>query len=123
MRRSAASSREPTQPTRNPSETHSETDLESSDSEDEEQPSKSQSLSYVKVESALRPLRPSVAEDTNEWPCYMLTDATVYLKNGKEMANLLDATIKGPLTVIGKLEFEDGDPNLDKCGSYFYIAL
>ncbi|KAK4241434.1 hypothetical protein C8A03DRAFT_12313 [Achaetomium macrosporum] len=50
----------------------------------------------------------------NEWPCYVLTDATIYRKDGKALANPLLVNVQGPVVVRGFLEEVHGEnlPNL-----------
>jgi hypothetical protein len=40
----------------------------------------------------------------NDWPCYVLTDATIYLKDGKTLANPLLVYVHGLMVVRGFLE-------------------
>lgn len=50
----------------------------------------------------------------NDWPCFMLVDATVYNKNGG-MANLLNVDTEGPFTIRGRLDVEsDQDVYMQK---------
>lgn len=44
--------------------------------------------------------------DADEWPCFLLEDATIYCKDGETMGNLLDAELDGPYRVRGRLEME-----------------
>jgi len=63
---------------------------------------------YIKESSILKP-RPSNVS-TNDWPEYVLTDATIYRKDGKTLANPLLVQLEGSLVVRGHVEFND--PNL-----------
>lgn len=55
----------------------------------------------------LKPLPEHMLSDTDSWPCFVLTDATVYLKDGKRLANPL--LPDGPFVVRGKLEVDEKD--------------
>lgn len=55
----------------------------------------------------LKPLPASMYADSDSWPCFVLTDATVYLKDGKRMANPLLPDF--PFVVRGKLEVDGRD--------------
>jgi len=65
------------------------------------------------VSQALQPLALG-DHDYNEWPCFLLEDATVYDKHGNH-SNLLDVAKSGPLTVEGRLHFEEEDELLGSC--------
>jgi hypothetical protein len=60
-------------------------------------------VKYQKENQVLRPAPPGDRPD--DWPCFLLTDATVYDKNG-EMANLLHVDLEGPFMVRGLLTIE-----------------
>ncbi|KAI1415230.1 hypothetical protein F5Y13DRAFT_157007 [Hypoxylon sp. FL1857] len=60
-------------------------------------------IQYYKEESVLKPV--SNRAHTDDWPCFLLTDATIYHKDGT-LANLLHVDLEGPLIVRGKLEIE-----------------
>jgi hypothetical protein len=54
----------------------------------------------------LKPLKNIEAnENSDQWPCFVLTDATVYLKDGKRMANPL--LPDGPFVVRGQVHVDD----------------
>jgi hypothetical protein len=54
----------------------------------------------------LKPLKlTKETEDSNTWPCFVLTDVTVFLKDGKRMANPL--LPDGPFVVRGRLDVDD----------------
>ncbi|KAI1375201.1 hypothetical protein F4677DRAFT_423518 [Hypoxylon crocopeplum] len=42
---------------------------------------------------------------TDDWPCFLLTNATIYHRNGT-LANLLHVDLEGPFIVRGRLEIE-----------------
>lgn len=63
-------------------------------------------IRWSKETSVLRPVSEEDIDDSN-WPCYVLTDATVYKKDGKTLANPLLVQFEGPLIVRGFLEVQD----------------
>ncbi|KAI1466322.1 uncharacterized protein F4812DRAFT_433664 [Daldinia caldariorum] len=60
-------------------------------------------LEYYREDSVLKPV--SARAHTDDWPCFLLTGATVFHKDGT-LANLLHVDLEGPLIVRGKLEIE-----------------
>ncbi|KAI0106453.1 hypothetical protein GGR51DRAFT_517716 [Nemania sp. FL0031] len=58
---------------------------------------------HYKETSVLKSVSPSVHSDN--WPCFLLTDATVHVPNG-DMVSQLDVDLFGPLIIRGKLELE-----------------
>ncbi|KAJ8130031.1 hypothetical protein O1611_g3598 [Lasiodiplodia mahajangana] len=58
---------------------------------------------HYKESSVLKPVNPSVHSDN--WPCFLLTDATVHVPDGA-MVSQLEVDLMGPLIVRGKLELE-----------------
>lgn len=60
-------------------------------------------LEYYQEETVIKPV--SSRTHADDWPCFLLTDATVYHKNGT-LANLLHVDLEGPLIVRGKVEIE-----------------
>ncbi|RYP01171.1 hypothetical protein DL764_006294 [Monosporascus ibericus] len=60
-------------------------------------------IRYVLESAVLKPV-PARAH-TDDWPCFLLVDATVYHRNGS-MANLLHVDLEGPLIVRGRLEVD-----------------
>ncbi|KAI0840024.1 hypothetical protein F5Y06DRAFT_263394 [Hypoxylon sp. FL0890] len=60
-------------------------------------------IRYYKEESILKPVSGRVHPD--DWPCFLLNDATIYHKDGT-LANLLHVDLEGPLVVRGKVEIE-----------------
>ncbi|KAI2641648.1 hypothetical protein GGS26DRAFT_536271 [Hypomontagnella submonticulosa] len=60
-------------------------------------------IQYCTEESVLKPV--SARVHTDDWPCFLLIDATIYHKDGT-LANLLHVDLEGPLIVRGKLEIE-----------------
>lgn len=63
----------------------------------------------------LKPVTPGTSDDL--WPYFaVLTDATIYQKDGKTLANPLHVDLEGPFIVRGKLEpVEDGDDEAREC--------
>ncbi|KAI0122843.1 hypothetical protein BJ170DRAFT_114412 [Xylariales sp. AK1849] len=61
------------------------------------------SITYQKEDQVLRPAPPGSLSD--DWPCFLLTNATVYNKHGA-MANLLLVDLEGPFMVRGLLTIE-----------------
>ncbi len=59
-------------------------------------------------ESAVLLPRPEDVPD-DDWPGYVLNDATVYRKDGKTPANPLLLSLEGNLVVRGQLEVDDPD--------------
>ncbi|KAI0977052.1 hypothetical protein F4678DRAFT_411638 [Xylaria arbuscula] len=53
--------------------------------------------------SVLKPVGPST--HTDDWPCFLLSDATVHLRDGT-LTNQLDVDMYGPFVVRGRLELE-----------------
>ncbi|KAL7625081.1 hypothetical protein AAE478_004295 [Parahypoxylon ruwenzoriense] len=60
-------------------------------------------IQYYKEDSVLKPV--SARVHTDDWPCFLLTDATVYHRDGT-MANLLHVDLEGPFIVRGRVEIE-----------------
>ncbi|RYP77123.1 hypothetical protein DL771_001413 [Monosporascus sp. 5C6A] len=60
-------------------------------------------IRYLRESTVLKPV-PARAH-TDDWPCFLLADATVYHRNGS-MANLLHVDLEGPFIVRGRLEVE-----------------
>ena len=50
-------------------------------------------------------------EDSDNWPCFVLTDATILHKDGKRLANPLFVDTEGPFIIRGNLELEKNDPS------------
>lgn len=63
----------------------------------------------------LKPVSPGTPDD--QWPSFaVLTDATIYQKDGKTLANPLHVDLEGPFIVRGKLEpVEDDDDEAHEC--------
>jgi hypothetical protein len=59
----------------------------------------------MKETSVMRSIPSGMPSD--DWPCFVLTDAVVYHRDGRTMANPLHADLEGPFMVRGKLEVED----------------
>ncbi|KAI1215113.1 uncharacterized protein F4807DRAFT_405951 [Annulohypoxylon truncatum] len=60
-------------------------------------------IQYYQEETVLKPVSSRAHPD--DWPCFLLTDATIYHKDGT-LANLLHVDLEGPLIVRGKVEVE-----------------
>ncbi|RYP48045.1 hypothetical protein DL768_005967 [Monosporascus sp. mg162] len=60
-------------------------------------------IRYLPESAVLKPV-PARAL-TDDWPCFLLVEATVYHRNGS-MANLLHVDLEGPFIVRGRLEVE-----------------
>ncbi|KAI1462373.1 hypothetical protein F4805DRAFT_410373 [Annulohypoxylon moriforme] len=60
-------------------------------------------IQYYQEETVLKPV--SSRTHTDDWPCFLLTDATIYHKNGT-LANLLHVDLEGPFIVRGRVEIE-----------------
>ena len=61
---------------------------------------------YLPERATLKPVPKNAVPD--DWPCYVLEDTTIYLKDGKTIANLLYAELQSPFVVRGRLVV-DGD--------------
>jgi hypothetical protein len=61
---------------------------------------------WAKESNVVKPTLPTLASD--DWPCWVLTDAVVYDKSGN-LANVLDVDLRGPFKVKGFLEVDDKD--------------
>ncbi|GAB1315041.1 hypothetical protein MFIFM68171_05251 [Madurella fahalii] len=62
---------------------------------------------WAKESSILKPSPRGIPD--NDWPCYVLTDATIYRKDGKTLANPLLVHVQGPLVIRGLLEVDDDE--------------
>ncbi|KAJ8108723.1 hypothetical protein ONZ43_g6340 [Nemania bipapillata] len=60
-------------------------------------------IRHYKETSVLKPVSPSTHSD--DWPCFLLSDATVHHRDGS-LANQLHVDLEGPFVVRGKLELE-----------------
>ncbi|KAK0727266.1 hypothetical protein B0T26DRAFT_640010 [Lasiosphaeria miniovina] len=60
---------------------------------------------WTRESSILRPA--SLAVPYSNWPCYVLTDAVIYQKDGTTLANPLLVHVEGPMIIRGKLEIDD----------------
>ncbi|KAI0011217.1 hypothetical protein F4779DRAFT_574754 [Xylariaceae sp. FL0662B] len=58
---------------------------------------------YYKESAVLKPVSTRVHPD--DWPCFLLADATVYHRDGT-LANLLHVDLEGPFIVRGRVEIE-----------------
>jgi hypothetical protein len=67
--------------------------------------------------AALKPVGKHV--DPDDWPCYVLEDTTIYLKDGKTIGNLLHAELQSPFVVRGRLVV-DGDL-CSRCKSIYEV--
>lgn len=64
-------------------------------------------MRYVKEELVLKPKSESTTDAS--WPCYVLTEATVYRSDGRTIANPLHVHLEGPMVIRGKLVIDDED--------------
>ncbi|KAL2257035.1 hypothetical protein VTK26DRAFT_754 [Humicola hyalothermophila] len=62
-------------------------------------------IRWTKESAVLKPVPRDVPD--GQWPCYVLADATVYMKDGKTLANPLLVGLEGPFIVRGLLEVDD----------------
>ncbi|KAL2162625.1 hypothetical protein VTH06DRAFT_6461 [Thermothelomyces fergusii] len=62
-------------------------------------------IRWTKESLVLRPAPQDVPD--SEWPCYVLTDATIYRSDGETLANPLLVHLEGPLIVRGLLEVDE----------------
>ncbi|KAI2470856.1 hypothetical protein F4781DRAFT_160032 [Annulohypoxylon bovei var. microspora] len=60
-------------------------------------------IQYYQEETVLKPASSRAHPD--DWPCFLLVDATIYHRNGT-LANLLHVDLEGPLIVRGRVEIE-----------------
>ncbi|KAI2621677.1 hypothetical protein GGR54DRAFT_74841 [Hypoxylon sp. NC1633] len=60
-------------------------------------------IQFYREDSILKPA-PTQAH-TDDWPCFLLTDATVYKRDGT-LASLLHVDLEGPFIVRGRVEIE-----------------
>ncbi|KAK4245850.1 hypothetical protein C7999DRAFT_15995 [Corynascus novoguineensis] len=69
-------------------------------------------IRWAKESSVLKPVPRDMPD--SEWPCYVLSDATIYRNDGKTLANPLLAHVQEPLIVRGLLEVDEDKllPNL-----------
>ena len=56
---------------------------------------------HIPEAEVLRPVGKQAHPD--DYPCFVLEDATVFLQDGKTIANLLNAELQGPFVVRGRL--------------------
>jgi hypothetical protein len=61
---------------------------------------------YIPERAALKSVTKN--SDPDDWPCYVLEDTTIYLKDGKTVGNLLHAELQSSFVVRGRLVV-DGD--------------
>ncbi|KAI8952258.1 hypothetical protein F4801DRAFT_235185 [Xylaria longipes] len=66
-------------------------------------PEYQESARHYKEASVLKPVSPST--HTDDWPCFLLSSATVHLQDGS-LANQLEVDLLGPYIIRGKLELE-----------------
>ncbi|KAI0403247.1 hypothetical protein F4802DRAFT_572889 [Xylaria palmicola] len=62
-----------------------------------------ESVRHYRETSILKPVSPSTHSDN--WPCFLLSDATVYAHNGA-LVSQLDVDALGPFIIRGRLELE-----------------
>lgn len=82
-----------------------------------EAPAQPRRSMYLKESSILKPLADRI--DPDDWPCFLLEDATVYKPDGRRLEKLLHASEDCPLTVRGRLKLDKKDKQylrkLDTC--------
>ena len=61
-----------------------------------------QSITYIQESQIVRPAN---GTQPNDWPCFLLTEAAVYNKDG-QMANLLEVDLEGPFMIRGIMVVE-----------------
>jgi len=76
-------------------------------------------ITYVAECAALRPVGKN--EHPDDWPCYVVEDATIYTKGGKTIGNLLHAELQTSFVVRGRL-IVDGDLR-NRCESFYKVNL
>lgn len=64
-------------------------------------------IRWAKESSVLKPAPQNITD--NDWPVYVLTDATIYRKDGITLANPLLVHLQGPIVVRGFLEVEEDE--------------
>ncbi|CAJ2508176.1 Uu.00g093620.m01.CDS01 [Anthostomella pinea] len=60
-------------------------------------------IQYYKENTVIKPAKNST--HTDDWPCFLLADATVYHRDGT-LANLLHVDLEGPFIIRGRVEIE-----------------
>ncbi|KAH9901925.1 hypothetical protein F4778DRAFT_132080 [Xylariomycetidae sp. FL2044] len=60
-------------------------------------------ITYYKENTVLKPASSRATSD--DWPCFLLADATVYHRDGT-VANLLHVDLEGPFIIRGRVEIE-----------------
>ena len=60
-------------------------------------------IRHYKETSILKPV--SLSTHSDDWPCFLLSDATVHHRDGT-MANQLNVDLEGPFIIRGRLELE-----------------
>ncbi|KAI1753579.1 hypothetical protein F4782DRAFT_496883 [Xylaria castorea] len=66
-------------------------------------PDYQESVRHYKEASVLKPVSPST--HTDNWPCFLLSNATVHRHDGS-LANQLEVDLQGPFIIRGRLELE-----------------
>lgn len=66
-------------------------------------------VKYTAEADVLKPVTRSVHPD--DYPCFILEDAAVYLKDKKTIGNLLNAELRGACVVRGRLVIEEESRN------------
>ncbi|TPX13461.1 uncharacterized protein E0L32_006191 [Thyridium curvatum] len=64
-------------------------------------------IKWTKESAVLKKVSPNT--DSNEWPCFVLSDAVAYHKDGRRIANILKVDLNGPFILRGKLEIDEKD--------------
>lgn len=64
-------------------------------------------IKWTKESAVLKKVSPN--SDSNEWPCFVLSDAVAYHKDGRRIANILKVDLNGSFILRGKLEIDEKD--------------
>lgn len=63
------------------------------------------SIRHITEADALKPIGKNVYLD--DYPCFVLEDAVIYLKDKKTIGNLLNTELRGACVIRGRLVVED----------------
>jgi len=70
---------------------------------------------YLQQDEILKPTSTGLEED--EYPIYLLEDATVYSLDGENIENLLEVDVRGRVQVRGRLTISADDSEISHCKS------
>ncbi len=62
-------------------------------------------IRWINESSLLKPRPQDVS--ANDWPTYVLSDATIYRQDGKTLANPLLLPLEGSVVIRGRLEYDE----------------